>query len=50
MSDKIYSVSYLATKNDNGHCVSFTTREEAEKEAKALRESGCYHVSAVWVR
>lgn len=45
---KIYSVSYLATKNDNGHCLSFFSREEAEAARKWLIEEGCHHVSQVW--
>jgi hypothetical protein len=44
---RIYSVSYMATKNDNGHCLSFWSREEAEACRVELIEAGYYHVSAI---
>ncbi len=46
--NKIYSVSCMATKDDNGVCYSFFTREEAESCRQWLIADGCYHVSPIW--
>lgn len=43
-----FSISYMATKNDNGHCLTFWTRSEADAARAALIAGGCYHVSQVW--
>lgn len=40
---KIYSVSYMATKNDNGHCVSFLSEAEARACLAELLADGVYH-------
>lgn len=45
---KIYSVSYMATKNDNGACSSFFSHEKAEACRQELIEDGCFYVSQVW--
>lgn len=45
---RTYSISYMATKNDNGHCVSFLSREEAEACRAELIADGCFHVSLIW--
>jgi hypothetical protein len=44
----IFSISYMATKNDNGACASFLSREQAEECRQELIADGCYYVSAVW--
>jgi hypothetical protein len=48
MTRKIYSVSYMVTEEDNGHCSSFTTLGEAEEHRKWLLEQGCFYVLEVW--
>ena len=45
---KTYSISYMATKNDNGACVTFLSREQAEKCRRELIADGCFHISAIW--
>jgi hypothetical protein len=40
----IYSVSCLATEDDNGFCVSFTSKQERDDCAAQMRREGCYHV------
>ncbi len=43
----MYSVSYLATHDDNGACLTFLARDEAEACRAELRRDGCFHVSKV---
>lgn len=45
--ETIYSISYMATEDDNGSCLSFFSREAAEACRKELIDSGCYYVSGV---
>ena len=45
---KFYSVSWMSTKDDNGGCATFKTREQAEQCRKGLIADGCFYVSAVW--
>ena len=45
---KTFSISYMATRNDNGACVTFTSREAAETVRRELIADGCFHVSGVW--
>jgi len=45
---KIYSISYMATKNDNGHVLSYFSRQEAEESRLDMLNSGYYHVSNIW--
>jgi hypothetical protein len=44
----VYSVSYMATRDDNGACLSFTSWDDAEKARLALIADGCFHVSPIW--
>ncbi len=46
--NKTYSVSCMSTKDDNGVCYSFTTREEAESCRTWLKSEGCYYVSLIF--
>ena len=43
----IYSVSIMMSPKDNGFCVSFVTRQQAEACAANARVHGAYHVH-VW--
>lgn len=45
---RLYSISYCTTKNDNGHCATFRTREAAEACRASLIADGCWRVSGVW--
>jgi hypothetical protein len=49
MTTNIYSVSIMTTRNDNGFCVSFTSREKAEQCRRECLADGCYHVSQIVV-
>ncbi len=40
----IYSVSYMATADDNGCCLSFFSLEAAQSCRKELIADGCYYV------
>lgn len=48
MSQPVYSVSYMATANDNGHCFSTLVRAEAERFRLSILHD-YYHVSAIQV-
>jgi len=45
---RFYSVSVMTTANDNGICLTYETREQAEQARRELIADGCYHVSQVW--
>lgn len=43
-----FSVSFMATADDNGSCLTYRTKAEADDARRWLIADGCYHVSAVW--
>lgn len=40
-----FSISCLATPDDNGFCVTFKSKEQRDACAAQMRSEGCYHVS-----
>ena len=45
---KTFSISYMTTRDDNGHSVTFTTLSAAESCRNELIADGCFHVSKIW--
>lgn len=40
----IFNVSIMTTANDNGYCLSFWTKADADRAASAARADGCHTV------
>jgi len=45
MKRRIHNVHIMMTANDNGFCLSFWSRLEAELCAELARSEGAYHVA-----